>query len=108
MPRTLYLVGIVGLFSGGCSAYGNFPTHHSHLSASAEKILIRSIRDVRGWSKDDRVAIVNLDSVLAEDETIPALVTDALISAVVDAGVAVVERDSDALRWVAQEGSGES
>jgi hypothetical protein len=90
-----------------CSSYGNFPTHHTHLSTSAEKILRRSIRDVRGWTKDDRVAIVNLDTVLAEDERIPALVEDALISAVVDSGIAVVERDSDALRWLAQEGSGD-
>jgi len=90
-----------------CSSYGNFPTHHTHLSTSAEKILRRSVRDVRGWTKDDRVAIVNLDTVLAEDERIPALVEDALVSAVVDSGIAVVERDSDALRWLAQEGSGE-
>ena len=103
----LLFVGAVSLLYTGCSAHGNFPTHHAHLWASAEKILRRSVRDIRGWTKEDRVAVINLDSVLAEDEHIPSLVTDALISAVVEAGVAVVERDSDALRWVAQEGSGE-
>ena len=103
-------IGILAAFGftlSACSSYGNFPTHHTHLSTSAEKILRRSIRDVRGWTKDDRVAIVNLDTVLAEDERIPALVEDALVSAVVDSGIAVVERDSDALRWLAQEGSGD-
>jgi hypothetical protein len=104
---SLAIFATFGLTLSACSSYGNFPTHHTHLSTSAEKILRRSVRDVRGWTKDDRVAIVNLDSVLAEDERIPALVEDALVSAVVDSGIAVVERDSDALRWLAQEGSGD-
>ncbi len=104
---SLGIFATFGLTLSACSSYGNFPSHHTHLSTSAEKILRRSVRDVRGWTKDDRVAIVNLDTVLAEDETIPALVEDALVSAVVDSGIAVVERDSDALRWLAQEGSGD-
>jgi TolB-like protein len=105
LPVTLYLVAMLTL--GACTQKGNFPTHHAHLTVAAHRILYHAVKDIDGWTKDDRVAIVNLDTVLAEDLTIPSIVEDALANAVVGAGITVVERDSEALRWLAQEGSGE-
>jgi len=91
----------------GCAAHGNYPTHYTHLNVAAHRILADSVDDVKGWSKDDRVAVVNLDSVLTEDLAEPNIIQDALVYAVNSKGITVVERDSDALRWIAQEGSGE-
>ena len=105
LPVTLSLVAMLAL--GACAQKGNFPTHHAHLTVAAHRILYHAVKDIDGWTKDDRVAIVNLDTVLAEDLTTPSIVEDALANAIVGAGITVVERDSDALRWLAQEGSGE-
>ncbi len=91
----------------GCAVHGNYPTHYTHLNVAAHRVLADSVGDIRGWSKDDRVAVVNLDSVLTEDLAEPNIVQDALVYAVNSKGITVVERDSDALRWVAQEGSGD-
>jgi hypothetical protein len=91
----------------GCAVHGNYPTHYTHMNVAAHRILADAVDDVRGWGKDDRVAIVNLDSVLTEDLAEPNIIQDALVYAVNAKGITVVERDSDALRWVAQEGSGE-
>jgi hypothetical protein len=91
----------------GCRAHGNYPTHYTHLNVAAHRILADAVGEVRGWSKDDRVAVVNLDSVLTEDLAEPNIIQDALVYAVNSKGITVVERDSDALRWVAQEGSGD-
>ncbi len=91
----------------GCAVHGNYPTHYTHMNVAAQRILADAVDEVRGWSKDDRVAIVNLDSVLTEDTAEPNIIRDALVFAVNRKGITVVERDSDALRWLAQEGSGE-
>ncbi len=105
-PTALQLAASLLLFSG-CGAHGNYPTYHTHLNVSANMILGEAMGEVRGWTKDDRVAVVNLDSVMAEDELTPRIVQDALIYGINRLGITVVERDSDAVRWLAQEGSGE-
>ncbi len=91
----------------GCAVHGNYPTHYTHMNVAATRILADAVDEVRGWSKDDRIAIVNLDSVLTEDMHEPNIIQDALVFAVNRKGITVVERDSDALRWLAQEGSGD-
>jgi hypothetical protein len=95
------------LLAQGCAVHGNYPTHYTHMNVAAHRILADAVGEVRGWTKDDRIAIVNLDSVLTEDLAEPNIVQDALVYAVNRKGMTVVERDSDALRWIAQEGSGE-
>ncbi len=103
----LSLSAAAALTMVGCRAHGNYPTHYTHLNVAAHRILADAVGDVRGWSKDDRVAVVNLDSVLTEDLAEPNIIQDALVYAVNAKGITVVERDSDGLRWIAQEGSGE-
>lgn len=92
----------------GCATVGNFPTYHSHLSLGAAHILTKGVGEIPTLKKGDRVAVVNLNSVLLEDETVPALVEDALVSAIIATGATAVERDSEGLRIAAQEGSGAS
>jgi hypothetical protein len=102
----LPLVVVAGLATSGCAVKGNYLTNHSHLALSANDILQKEIRGVEAIKKDDRIVIVNLTSVLLEDESVVGLLEDALINAVVSTGARVVERDSEGLRFLAQEGSG--
>ncbi len=97
---------VAGLATSGCSVNGNYLTNHSHLALSANEILQKEIRGVDVIKKDDRIAIVNLTSVLLEDESVVGLLEDALVNAVVSTGARIVERDSEGLRFLAQEGSG--
>ena len=105
--RRTPLAALGALLLAGCAAHGNFPTAYTHLNVACYRVLAERIEDVKGWTKDDRVAIVNLDSVLTEDVPSPNIVEDALVAAVIRKGITVVERDSDSLRWLAQEGSGD-
>ena len=87
----------------------NVPKHYTswtaQLATATQSSLAESFADVGGLTREDRVAIINLDGPSVEDEKVRAIVEDAMIQALVARQITVVERDSEGLRGVVQEGS---
>lgn len=106
LPRSAVSLSLLALFASGCALNGNYATNYAHLTLCTSEIVEKKIRSIDAIKKGDRVAIVNLNTVLREDDETVALIEDALITGVVSNGASVVERDSEGLRYLAQEGSG--
>ena len=89
----------------------NVPQHYAswdaQLAYAAHDRINAAIKDVDKIGRSDRIAIVNLDYGPGEDQEVVPFVEDALVYALTERGATVVERDSQALRMMVQEGSGD-
>ncbi|MCB9797153.1 MAG: hypothetical protein H6741_31080 [Alphaproteobacteria bacterium] len=100
------LFALTGALLAGCNVPKHYPSYQAQLTFATHSTLEPVIGKVEGLTRKDLVAVVNLDAGPDEDSEIQAMVEDALIDALLNAQVTVVERDSEALRKVVQEGSG--
>ena len=108
MSRLLSLA-LVAALAVGCNVPKNYNSNHTHLTLAAQSTLTTAVgQQIKGsLRREDRVAVVNLDGPSSEDAEIIAIVEDALVMALINNQVTVVERDSEGLRGVVQEGSGQ-
>lgn len=104
MRLTLILATLA--LAAGCNVPKHFPSYQAQLTFATQSTLAPVIGEIQGLGREDRVAVVNLDAPPPEDDQIQAMVEDAIVNALLQARFTVVERDSEALRKVVQEGSG--
>ena len=103
----LVLASAIALQSGcATKALQYYRTNHTALFFTAQDAFSKKLESIDALSKSDRVAIVSLENSQAEDDLSTSVVEDALAQALNTMNVQVVERDSDALRAMVQEGSG--
>jgi hypothetical protein len=95
------------LLTIGCNVPKHYASWDAQLAYAAHDRLAAAVDKIDKISRSDRVAIVNLDHGPGEDQEVVPYVEDALVHAVTQAGATVVERDSQALRALVQEGSGD-
>lgn len=108
MPRarlSFLLVPALAALLGGCNVPKNYSSYQTHLTLATQATMNEAVKQIEGLRKEDRVAVVNLDAPVGEDETTAAMIEDALVNALINSKVTVVERDSEGLRGVVQEGS---
>lgn len=99
------LVPFALLLALGCNVPKNYSSYQTHLTLATQATMNEAVKQIDGLRKDDRIAVVNLDAPVPEDEIINAMIEDALVNALLNAKYTVVERDSEGLRALVQEGS---
>ena len=100
------LAPIALLLALGCNVPKNYTSYQTHLTLATQATLDEAVKQIDGLRKEDRVALSNLDAPTPEDEVVAAIIEDALVNALINSKVTVVERDSEGLRSLVQEGSG--
>ncbi|MCB9758268.1 MAG: hypothetical protein H6739_00370 [Alphaproteobacteria bacterium] len=108
MKRNLLFLSLAALAASGCSIPKHYPSYDAQLAYAMQSTLEPVVSGIEGLSREDRVAIVNLDAEPPEDSHLQAMIDDALVNALLKARITVVERDSEGLRKVVQEGSGDN
>lgn len=95
------------LIAIGCNVPKHYSSWDAQLAAAAHETLAGSVDKIDKLSRNDRVAIVNLDGASVEDQAVVPYIEDALVHGLTQSGATVVERDSEGLRGFVQEGSGD-
>lgn len=91
----------------GCNVPKHYASWDAQLAYAAHDRMTAAVKDIDKIGRSDRVAIVNLDHGPGEDQEVVPFVEDALVHGLTELGATVVERDSEALRMMVQEGSGD-
>lgn len=95
------------LLAIGCNVPKHYASWDAQLAFATHDRLTAAVKGIDKIGRSDRVAIVNLDHGPGEDQEVVPFVEDALVHALTELGATVVERDSQALRAMVQEGSGD-